>query len=528
MYIRLKLFDSMARRSRTAVADDNKIKLACNQCPICWMPLMVQGMGDNDTKWKDVQIVFKGKPAFSVADGSKYFGRPVVVFGIHTGLSGGIKSNAELCHFVHFASLGDNRAANLWKLGHGADAPSYDIKCDVTDRPESIRGFVDTLFSVGQDPSNGGRPGGIFAKAFHGPSSKAGVFFTLLYTNRKNMVKVANVAEIMLDNTHLFAGCTDCNKMMSNPMHFLSDIFECLFNCQDNAFSKESMTHYIMMCGALEQTDKIFMADGTCGFRISDDIRKMTWSFRYILMWCVLQILICKWQMALYKIRQKHHTNYMLSGVIDFYISLCFFAMHKSDFISGQSEDLTFGDFHFCYASMCPFFFEQNNPQGISNPTLLSTILNDDMVFPGTLDKIQDQVKTICDNLFDYWLNRMRDVSGILLDPLSDNMNFFTYFTPVDQLRSRRENLLRIQQINVQAFATHMSPYKYWLHFRHITMPRIAALCGEFNNSITPIRAKVLWCRWCQMLNTSTKKLQSQLQARREWIQRREIELRLK
>jgi len=346
------------------------------------------------------------------------------------------------------------------------------------------------------------------------------------------MTQVATVSDLMLNDTYLFAGCTDCNKMMSNPMHFLSKIFECLFRCSSQEFNKESMTHYIMLCGALEEGDKIQNPDGSCGFSISDNLRGQTWSFRYILMWCVLQILICKWQMAFYKIRQRHHTNYMLSGVIDFYISLCFFAMHKSDFIQGHSKDLTFEDFHFCYASMCPFYFEQRDRQiglpGISNPTLSSSILNDDMVFPGTLDKIQDQVKTICDNLFDYWLNRMRDVSGILLDPLSDNMNFFTYFTPVDQLRSRRENLLRIQQISVETFATHMSPYKYWLHFRHITMPRIAALCGEFNNSITPIRAKVLWCRWCQMLNTSTKKLQSQLQARREWIQRREIELRLK
>jgi hypothetical protein len=216
----------------------------------------------------------------------------------------------------------------------------------------------------------------------------------------------------------------------------------------------------------------------------------------------------------------------MLSGVIDFYISLCFFAMHKSDFVARQSKDLTFQDFHFCYASMCPFYFERRVARGIINPTLSSSILSDDMAHSESLDQIQDQVKIICNKLFDYWLNYMRDVSSILLDPLNDRESFFTYFTPVDQLQSRKTELLRLQQINVETFATHMSPYKYWLHFRHITMPRIAALCGEFNNSLVPVRAKVLWCRWCQMLNTSTKKLQSQLQARREWIQRREMELK--
>jgi hypothetical protein len=179
---------------------------------------------------------------------------------------------------------------------------------------------------------------------------------------------------------------------------------------------------------------------------------------------------------------------------------------------------------------MCPFYFEQTGRQigqpGISNPTLSSSILNDTIACPETLSQIQDQVKIICDNLFHYWRDGMRDVSSILLDPSNDRGSFFTYFTPVDQLRTRRENLLKIQQISVETFATHMSPYKYWLHFRHITMPRIAALCGEFNNILAPVRAKVLWCRWCQMLNTSTKKLQSQLQARREWIQRREMELK--
>jgi hypothetical protein len=514
------------RNRRTAVADEYKIKLACNQCPICWMPLQVEGTGDNDSKWKDVQIIFKGKPAFSVANGSVYFGRPVVVFGIHASLAGGTKSNAELCHFVHFASLGDNRATNLWKLGLGADASSYNIICDVRDRLEPIDRFANILFSVGQTHLNGGRPGGIFAKAFNGPESKADTFFTLLHANGKNMAKVAEVTDLMLNDTHLFAGCTDCNKMMSTPMRFVPGIFECLFGCSSSDFSKESMTHYIMLCGALEESDKRQKPDGSYEFVISDPVRGMTWSFRYILMWCVLQILICKWQMSYYKTRQRHHTNYMLSGVIDFYISLCFFAMHKSDFVARQSKDLTFQDFHFCYASMCPFYFERRVPLGIINPTLSSSILRDDMVHSESLDQIQDQVKIICNKLFDYWLNYMRDVSSILLDPSNDQESFFTYFTPVDQLQSRKNELLRLQQINVETFATHMSPYKYWLHFRHITMPRIAALCGEFNNSLVPVRAKVLWCRWCQMLNTSTKKLQSQLQARREWIQRREMELK--
>lgn len=488
------------------------------------MPLTVQGTGDNDCKWREVQIVFKGKPAFSVFNGSTTFARPVIVFGINTGLSGGIKSNAELCHFVHFSSLGDNKVTNVWKLGLGADASSYEIKCDGGDRINTIANFTDILFSVGQDPLNQGKPGGIFAKAFHCSDSRTAVFFALLQVSG-NMNKVATVSDLMLNDTHLFAGCVDCNKMMSNPMHFLSDIFECLFESSSSGFSKESMTHYIMLCGALEQTDKI--QGDPYKFVINDLARKSTWPFRYILMWCLLQILMCKWQMTLYKERQRHHTNYILEGVIDFYISICFFAMHSSDFVSGQSEALTFQDFHFCYASMHPFYRGSN--EALSNPTLSSLIVNMDLSYPGNLDEIQNQVKTICDNLFDYWVNHMRDLSGVLLDPSSDVVvPFFNYFTPVSQLRPRQVALESIQTISVEAFTAHMSPPKYWLHFRYITMPRIAKLCGEFNNSITPSRAKVLWCRWCQMLNTSTKRLQSQLQARREWIQRREIELKLK
>ena len=165
---------------RNAKADDRKIKLACNQCPICWMPLTVQGTEENDRKWREVQIVFKGKPAFSVFNGSTTFARPVIVFGINTGLSGGIKSNAELCHFVHFSSLGDNKVTNVWKLGLGADASSSEIKCDGGDRINTIANFTDILFSVGQDPLNQGKPGGIFAKAFHCSDSRTAVFFALL------------------------------------------------------------------------------------------------------------------------------------------------------------------------------------------------------------------------------------------------------------------------------------------------------------------------------------------------------------
>ena len=75
-----------------------------NLCPMCWTPLYLDQTNPVDLSWEMVQIVFKGKPAFSIeADGYKHE-RPVLVFGV-SRLHSGAKSTATVRTVTTFTSL---------------------------------------------------------------------------------------------------------------------------------------------------------------------------------------------------------------------------------------------------------------------------------------------------------------------------------------------------------------------------------------------------------------------------------------
>ncbi len=70
---------------------------------------------------------------------------------------------------------------------------------------------------------------------------------------------------------------------------------------------------------------------------------------------------------------------------------------------------------------------------------------------------------------------------------------------------------LRDADLNIQTFATALKPAWYWYHFKHITMPRIAHLCKQYDAEVRPsAQGTRIWRRWYRMFDASVRALRAQ------------------
>ena len=516
----------MNRSGRKAAAEENAIRSACNQCPICWMPLEV-GLGTHDDKWRAVQATFKGKPAFGVQNG---YSRPVVAFGIYPMLSGGRRSNAESCHYVHYTNLGTHLQNSPWWAGRGGDGSGIDTALDQRTKPVDAA-FYTALFSKNANPNalaaaDKTYPGGLFEFAFC-PNSLMDQFFRFIAASL-NAAAVETVSRMMVTET--FVGCSDCNGNMSIPSYptrgHISFIFDQLFPTAGQ-MDTEHMTHYILLCGALDAQDQD-QADQT-KFNVQA-AKQPTWAIRYILMWCLLQILLCMWHIQSLDAMQKHHVEYIYTGVMDFYLSLCFFAMHQVDFQNGGSPDLKFTDFHFYYASLYPMSLGSNSESHSLSAFVFNNLSykrpSDDQNAYTTMKR---QMETLCDCIVSTWDSHMKYMSNAIHNKSIGTPGAVagfnsSYFMNVDAVISRKSQLLSINPISIQTFVEAVGARYYWLHFRHLTMRSIAAR-AEAYRSILPQSAAVqaLWFNWCRLMDRRVNALgvRLYLQKRKEWIEAR-------
>ena len=80
-------------------------------------------------------------------------------------------------------------------------------------------------------------------------------------------------------------------------------------------------------------------------------------------------------------------------------------------------------------------------------------------------------------------------------------------------MRERNQAL----QLSIGVFTEKLSPYWYWYHFIHITMPMIRNLCKEYDlnslNSKTPspnpdrVSCIILWRRWFRLFDERVRAL---------------------
>lgn len=508
----------MRARTRDAPRLDNIAKYQNNVCPICWMPLCV-GDGVNADKWKAIQVTFKGKPAFSVKEDSRDFSRPVNVFGIHD-MAGKATTNYEGCHYVHYNQFGvyvnDN---DIWSVGDPGKDRKHPVRCvRVENWPSKDDVFYNALFNISSE--------GLFYDVFKDGSTTAD-FLSSVIRNGYNLSAVKKVRDELL--TSVFMGCKDCNQKMSIS-EYIGTLFELVFQIKPPTKKKDAeraessvevMMHYIMLNGVLNSNDSHELsADQQVMFEVRDEDKLRTWSLRYIMMWCALQILFCNWKISMNYQGARHHVDYIYLGVMDFYISLWFYTLHALNFVEGRSSAIGFLSFHYYYMSLFPMYQVKKGRGAYNFLNLSSLIFNSqDEIFQWkehtNISGIKKRIQLIFEKMIQAW---QRDVNAFSLCLNAGSLDE-TFFMKISEINSKKDASFSAN-LNLDSFVNLMGSYWFWFHFKFITMPRIADACSQYGQSRDlPETARFMWRQWCWNFNERVKSLgvrfQMQLRAQR-------------
>ena len=536
---------------RNKAALEKRAKLANNICPICWMPLSI-GEGRVADCWRAVQMAFKGKPAFSVRNpnGIGDVSRPVKAFGINP-LTGSTQANCEQCHYVHFSMFGDH--SDLNNLWYGCEffqnIPMRNNEAEPTK--------LDAFYSgIREDRS-------IFSVAVLNPKFNGYIVNALSDVN-SNWNTITILAVKMF---RFFPGCTDCNSHMTISK-LIETLFDQLFPSDayisrfpapaapvqnppiyqrpKNKFRKsrkkkefdiEEMIHYLMLSGMLKADGDVH--SDTFNFSIADEGRKKTWTLKYIIMWCSLQIIFCQWNIKQTAMSIGHHRNYMFFGTMDFYMSLWFYALHcLGPTIISSGKDLTimkkepleytfqddketlaesmvpytdknpleFEEFHYYYTSVFPFFLTKYYPDEKRHSSLSLSVfsLGDGPDFDASsstlvglerpdilLNAVRNNLGLVYEKVFTAWGNYVSTFSAMIHNdfaiPSDEDLvlsvlraNIGLFFIKPSEIIAKRGVKERLN-LDIDTFIDHQSPYWYWFHFKNITMPQIRRLCREYD-----------------------------------------------
>ena len=387
-----------------------------------------------------------------------------------------------------------------------------------------------------------------------------------------NWNSIATLARQMFK---FFPGCADCNGQMT-VTRYIVELFDLIFlSCLDAQplppalagiralplrrrsvklrpsaiFNTEQMVHYLMLGGVLRDNEVTGFE-----FKVDDPNRKNTWTMRYIMMWCALQILSCMWIIKKTHVSIKHHRTYIYYGVMDFYMSLWFYAMHALHYgaMPGTGfkveekdlgtlkenettlvDDLTphtngvlleFEEFHFYYTSVYPMFKRKlaadvamgGAADADSRLNLSTEVLGQALIDGFPMDQYNEMtnpaqtLKSIYEAMFNEWNTHIQHVSTAIhrdfnlpagANPIAvQAIQYFAKPSDIVAMRNERANL----SLTVDAFVDHMSAHWYWYHFRHITFNRMAMECKDYDDFLKTdgmdrpsVAASVaMWRRW--------------------------------
>jgi len=465
------------------------------------MPLCT---GDEYHAWMDVRAQVKGKPAFSVRDpkpNGQSAGRPVRVFGVSKHLSLRDK-NHERCHYIHYSSFGDScLIKNFW----------YGVN------------FGERLNNIlGEAPRND--------HMFYSLVNSDNSVFKLSEEYIDDILKTWNLhptnwaaAKVLCEGLFsFFSGCVDCNQQMTTTQ-FNENLYDMMFPLQAKAASsgaiagaargkgvnkkvkkpimkeREVMMHYIMLSGALNKNE---INKGV--IQVKESHRVRSWSLRYIMMWCSLQILFCSWLIQDLDIQIKHHTSYIYYGTADFYVSLWFYAFHclhvlpsssgtaleikeetKDKFMSEVYNDsfrnMDFEEFHFYYSTMLPFVKKRGN---IVN--LACWVFGDDFFNNKATKREKGNIQTSIKHIYEKMVNEWNaNVYDTITQPFfSRSQQTPIGFTNFHSINPHREKY-KDKPLTISEFEQLLkSPTHYWLHFKKITFARIKRDSAEYDTDM--------------------------------------------
>jgi hypothetical protein len=262
-------------------------------------------------------------------------------------------------------------------------------------------------------------------------------------------------------------------------------------------------------------------------FKIGEDslegVRRKTWLLKCIMMWCSLQILFCNWKMAVLYDGLRHHTHYIYRGVIDFYISMWFFALY-SVCTRDKRSALEFDEFHYYYTSMMPFFHHRaHDYNGLFN--LCALVLTEDNIGKepfddGSADKLGDVQRALAlifNRVTGFWNS---DMEGLCLSihGLARGGPLDPFFIRFDRILAHRDAVLDDAfELDIKSFCDTLTPYWFWFHFRYITMGVVANVSTEYlQKQGMPLPAAVLWTAWCRTFSSQVTQLSLRMYLRQK------------
>ena len=504
-----------------------------NLCPMCWMPLKVNGDKAEDALWQLVQLVFKGKPAFSIeADGYKHE-RAVLVFGV-SPLHPDAKSNCEECHFIHVSVFAEShRFHNPWlreiiseepiKMDEKADLMSLLSRANNKDLTTMLNTFVSSINTTD----------GLWTGVLD--------FLPLEVELSMKQFGSSLVLNLIIKT---FPGCRDCNQKMT-VSKFIWPLFKCLMPSEDAQIGQvgrkrkparrnvnrkmlkpiikgrlpnEKMLFYILLGGMLDKKDVIKETENNYVFSVVDNSRRLSWRFRFVIMWSLIQILLSAWEGTTISNVFRHHISYVYSGIQDFYLSFLFFSLHcanGSSVVRGAETPLDFDAFHFFYSTHLPFFLinERRNP---GKHISLSEYILKGIKFtqPEETDKagVRGQFDLLKKAVLKFWNDDFKPLSDFIHGKGStrvDSVHAKYFSSPESAMELRKRGSDDAKPLDVETFSHYFTKDPgYWFHFKYITMIKIERDCKLYYEQYKDINlVQNVWAQWYGCLCTCVKRL---------------------
>ena len=394
--------------------------------------------------------------------------------------------NCQKCHFVHYSSFGKTlEGLDIWKIGTGFNVAEVQLNNGVI-RVTDAALMKSDLCELG-----------VFNCVF--TSCGLDAFLQPMCDLRSPMAAVHSLREYIFGE---FAGCADCNNKMTIAK-YVRAVFELAFNPRGYTVSKNrggltskdthALVYYIMLSGVATAamvdvaTSKIITAPAS-------PFLKQTWTLRFIMMWCALQILFCLWHVNSTPVDVRHHMDYLYTGVMDFYISLWYFALHCIKSGESDGDKVYFEEFHFYYTSCWPIFLAtRGRYRGGASMNLsalvFGALLHDDASWSVAVDCATLQTQLV--NIFKYvhaqWTASVSHLSQAIHNNFvgSDEaiVGFFISPDNIKPLRQRAEGIA----LKIKDFIALLSSDNYWFHFRHITFRRILHLCETYDRQLAGV-----------------------------------------
>jgi hypothetical protein len=510
-----------------------------NLCPMCWMPLYTDRRQNEDALWGLVQMVFKGKPAFSVEKEGYKHERAVLVFGVselHRTSAGNPLNNCEDCHFVHKSVYAESaKFYNLWRIQILAGRRKLmGVQIQLQRMLRSVAYTEDVAVFLRTQCITDGISSGVFE-------------FVTLFDDIPQAIGAFDSNDVVNLFFDVFSACRDCNQKMT-VNKFIYPLFKMLIPVvaaavepvggryepyrrrrpqtagplardpedeetpapkKPKEFDDEVGMHCILLCGMLGGNDTVGIdtTDNKLYLTINDRARSDSWQFRFCITWCLFQILFSVWENRSISQSFRHHLSYVYSGIQDFYLSLLFYVLHCAN--GYQPAGLAFETFHFFYSSHLPFFIMKQT--GGTRRSLSELIMEEEVttrtriVTFDTYDKAMVRIdfNELKAGVLQFWTDSFKPLSDFLhgRDFREKDLysNFFCNPAYATQLMERRETT--DVKLDIQTFNSYFTTTPgYWFHFKQITMVKIEKDSKLFFNYKDVPFVKQVYANWYRYL----------------------------